>query len=332
MADVAEIEAEVASTLPLRIAAIFIIMVVSLLGCLFPLLVLDLNGRAKWTTNLPLTPSSRNLSDGERVFQGSHAMHLLKSFSAGIILAVGFCHVLAEANEVLSEHVDFPLAFFVAMMGSISVLALSQVVDGLVSGVEKKGKVPGPKEGDLEASPFKTSQTRVVIDAPDSAPETSPSFRVAEQQYHVQPDRQQLTGGSTDSDSSAGDIALGSMGNNNNDPHALARPLSASSKKPSGLFIEAPPPPMMQSPSSTAPPVTVAAPSSSLPSFVSPRTQTQLKSVLSKAAAQAAVARKEGFGNTPTNHSSHNHQHGAGGHNDAVHVVQAFKQHTLAIA
>src|SRR6056297_658492 len=99
---------ESGETLPLRIASVFVIMVVSALGCMFPLLVLDLDGRAKFGGNLPLTPSSRNKTDGERVFHGAHAMHLLKSFSAGIILCVGFVHVLAEANETLEELVDFP--------------------------------------------------------------------------------------------------------------------------------------------------------------------------------------------------------------------------------
>ncbi len=42
-------------------------------------------------------------------------------------------HVLAEAQERLAEVTDYPLAPFISMIGCITVLALSQVVEGIVT-------------------------------------------------------------------------------------------------------------------------------------------------------------------------------------------------------
>jgi zinc transporter 1/2/3 len=364
MADVAEaaVEAEDVNgeTMPLRIAAVFIIMVVSLLGCLFPLLVLDLNGRAKFGSNIPLTPSSRNKSDGERVFHGAHAMHLLKSFSAGIILCVGFVHVLAEANETLGDLVDFPLAHFVAMMGSIVVLALSQVVDGLVTSMAERGKPPGPSAGaaggpgiidlvDLVRGGTGSSLSKVVISAPDSTPSKHAPYCFPEdthehddledqhdqqhhheQQHHLTPSQRQFLlaagGNATDSDSSS---------EAQHGPSPTLPTPSSRSKKPVGLSIDPPPPP-------TIPDMSPAV-SEDLPKsypFVSPRAQSSLKTALAarvkqKEQQKELVRHQSTFGReTPRGSQSHaGHDHGGGGgHNDAVHVVQAFKKHSLVIA
>ena len=334
MADVAEaaVEAEDqnSETLPLRIAAVFIIMAVSLLGCLFPLLVLDLNGRAKFGSNIPLTPSSRNKSDGERVFHGAHAMHLLKSFSAGIILCVGFVHVLAEANETLGDLVDFPLAHFVAMMGSIVVLALSQIVDGLVTSMSERGKPPGPSGGAAEGAGgidlvdlvrgAGTSLSKVVISTPDPPlpsdrapycfPDDAHEHDEIEQQHQHQHQQQRLTpshrqcllatgGNGTDSDSS---------GEAQHDPSLSTLPTSGGrSKKPVGLSIDPPPPPILPNMS----------PAEDLPSqypFVSPRAQSALKTVLAAQAKKKELARhQQMFGRDNSfNHAGHDHGRGGG--------------------
>jgi len=348
MADVAEaaVEAEDQSseTLPLRIAAVFIIMAVSLLGCLFPLLVLDLNGRAKFGSNIPLTPSSRNKSDGERVFHGAHAMHLLKSFSAGIILCVGFVHVLAEANETLGDLVDFPLAHFVAMMGSIVVLALSQIVDGLVTSMSERGKPPGPSGGAAEGAGgiglvdlvrgASTSLSKVVISTPDPplpldrAPYCFPGDALERDEIEQQQQQQHLTpshrlcplttsGNGTDSDSSneaQHDSSLSSLPT-----------FSGRSKKPVGLSIDPPSTPIMSPAVPEEVPIQYP--------FVSPRAQSALKTALAAGAKQKELARhQQMFGRDNSfNHAGHDHGRGRG-HNDAVHVVQAFKTHSLVIA
>jgi len=347
MADVAEaaVGAEIVNseTMPLRIAAVFIIMAVSALGCLFPLLVLDLNGRAKFGSNVPLTPSSRNKSDGERVFHGAHAMHLLKSFSAGIILCVGFVHVLSEANETLADLVDFPLAHFVAMMGSIVVLALSQVVDGLVTSMAERGKPPGPSAGavggidlvDLVRGGTGSSLSKVMISAPESSPsdrapycfpeDTHEHDDVEKQHQHLTHSQRQFLlaagGNTTDSDSS-------SDAQHASSPITLPTPTSRT-KKPVGLSIDPPPPPTLYD---MSPAVSEDLPKSY--PFVSPRAQSSLKTALAARSKQKELVRHQStFGreNASSSHVGHDHG-GGGGHNDAVHVVQAFKKHSLVIA
>lgn len=49
------------------------------------------------------------------------------------MLSVGFVHVLAEAQEKLAEVTEYPVGPFLAMIGCITVLALSQVVEGIVT-------------------------------------------------------------------------------------------------------------------------------------------------------------------------------------------------------
>jgi len=180
-------------------------------------------------------------------------MHLLKSFSAGIILAVGFCHVLPDANKTLGELVEYPLAFFVAMMGSIAVLGLSQVVDGLVADMAKRKKALGPSsQAALEClDVLKTSQTRVAMDAPESS---------LEQQQPEDPQQ----GKSADLDSRRGTVVVFTVGDDSVDD----------------------------------------------------------------------AFRKKSCKLPPTHaHSlSHSNADQGGGHNDAAHVVSAFKQHSLAIA
>jgi zinc transporter ZupT len=318
---------ESGETLPLRIGSVFVIMVVSALGCMFPLLVLDLDGRAKFGGNLPLTPSSRNKTDGERVFHGAHAMHLLKSFSAGIILCVGFVHVLAEANETLEELVDFPLAFFVAMMGSIVVLALSQVVDGVVSSMGRKSRPPGPSStGGVDMVSMgrdpSLNMSKVVISAPD----TSPSARAPSIHLEEAAAQEGLTASQKQFLQAARQGADGASGNEHQ--HAPITPVGAAltgRKKPTNLQIVPPPPPSMRSPGVAPAGEAPSSPFAQLP-FVSPRAQASLKTMLS--ARSLAVQKQPSFGSDGHNHSFHE----GGGHNDAVHVVQAFKNHSLVIA
>lgn len=330
------------STLPLRITAIFVIMIVSALGCLFPLLVLDVNGKAKFKNNIPLTPSSRNKSDGERVFHGAHAMHLLKSFSAGIILCVGFVHVLAEANETLEEVVDFPLAFFVAMMGSIIVLALSQVVDGLVNSMEvaAAARAASRRALSVEMSNLQLQQQQEEVGAGSlgSSLKTA-STRIVKTGI---PDidalaEEQRTGNSTDSDGSSDSHSLAPLAIGGHEPLQEQESSETSpggtvrSKKPPGLSITPPEVTIVTvDPSPTAAETKVAYP------FITPRTAQHFQLSTTKLVRKTSGG---GFRDTPTAgdrshaHLAHAHSHVHGeGHNDAAHIVHGFKSRSLVIA
>lgn len=51
----------------------------------------------------------------------SKGMTLLKSLSAGVIISVGFVHVLPDAEEMLSKITAYPLSYVIAMAGSFMV-------------------------------------------------------------------------------------------------------------------------------------------------------------------------------------------------------------------
>ncbi|KAH3744463.1 zinc transporter 8 [Pelomyxa schiedti] len=92
----------------LRIAAIFIILVVSLLGVCFPIVAQAIYPKF----------SSTNI-----VFSSARA------FGAGVILATGLIHILAEAGEVLGEafpDMDYPLAFALCLVSICTTLAIEQ--------------------------------------------------------------------------------------------------------------------------------------------------------------------------------------------------------------
>lgn len=67
--------------------------------------------------------------------------------------------------------------------------------------------------------------------------------------------------------------------------------------------------------------------------FVSPRAQSSLKTALAARSKHKELVRhRSTFGReNSSGHVGHDHG-GGGGHNDAVHVVQAFKKHSLVIA
>ena len=52
--------------------------------------------------------SANNLQAGSLDILGSDSFRIFKSLSTGIIIGVAFLHLLPEANEVLSEMVEYP--------------------------------------------------------------------------------------------------------------------------------------------------------------------------------------------------------------------------------
>lgn len=90
-------------TLSLRIASIFIVALVSLLGCVLAVAIRCKEGEDNMTHRL------------------------LKCLAGGVIAGVGFVHVLAESAEMLGELSPFPWAHVVAMFGAFLTLLLNQV-------------------------------------------------------------------------------------------------------------------------------------------------------------------------------------------------------------
>jgi hypothetical protein len=105
---------EGAETLPLRVAAIFIVMLVSMLGCSIPIMSLYCGG-GRWSA-----------------LQKPKYMTLLKCLSAGVIAAVGFVHTLPEAVYMLEPVTPYPLAFAVALCGVFLVLVLELCFDHII--------------------------------------------------------------------------------------------------------------------------------------------------------------------------------------------------------
>jgi formate/nitrite transporter FocA (FNT family) len=81
---------------------------------------------------------------------------LLKSFSAGIILGVALLHLLPEGTGILSEKLEYPLAFAFVCIGCMFTLGVDQVTMRNLKLVKidlennillVHGPVPGPAGG-----------------------------------------------------------------------------------------------------------------------------------------------------------------------------------------
>ncbi|KZV21659.1 putative zinc transporter 10-like [Dorcoceras hygrometricum] len=112
--------------LPLKIIAIFSILVTSMIGVGLPLV----------TRSIPA------LSPERRLFV------IVKAFAAGIILATGFMHVLPDSFDMLSSAClkdnpwhKFPFTGFVAMLSAIVTLMIDSMATTLYSQKNKTGVV-----------------------------------------------------------------------------------------------------------------------------------------------------------------------------------------------
>jgi hypothetical protein len=92
-------------TLPIRIGSVFIVWGVSLLGCAAAFMI------------------DRVQSDKDPLL----VHRLLKSLAAGVILGVGFVHVLGEAAAQLAELSDYPFAYVIAIIGIFVIVGLKLV-------------------------------------------------------------------------------------------------------------------------------------------------------------------------------------------------------------
>jgi zinc transporter ZupT len=95
------------STMDLRIAAAFVVLLTSLLGAAAPLLLL-------------------------RHLQDSVLARATRAFSAGIILSLSLVHIIPEATEDLEGLTDFPVACSCAAFGVLLMVLIEQVLNGFL--------------------------------------------------------------------------------------------------------------------------------------------------------------------------------------------------------
>ncbi|KAL3833784.1 hypothetical protein ACJIZ3_008520 [Penstemon smallii] len=122
--------------LPLKIIAIFSILIASIIGVGLPLV----------TRSIPALSPDRDL------------FVIVKAFAAGIILATGFMHVLPDSFDMLSSSClkenpwhKFPFTGFVAMLSAIVTLMIDSMATSFYSKKNKGGVVlPESRGGDHE--------------------------------------------------------------------------------------------------------------------------------------------------------------------------------------
>ncbi|CAD8076958.1 unnamed protein product [Paramecium sonneborni] len=61
-------------------------------------------------------------------FQNDLLISYTNAFSSGLFLAVGIVHILPEANEILLEYIDYPIAFLIAIMGFSLLLFVEKIL------------------------------------------------------------------------------------------------------------------------------------------------------------------------------------------------------------
>ena len=73
----------------------------------------------------------------EKSLDSQPIFFLLKALSCGIIIGVALCHLLPDANEMLSEHWEYPVCFATAGLGIVLCLVCEQFAMWIVSTSEE---------------------------------------------------------------------------------------------------------------------------------------------------------------------------------------------------
>ena len=123
-------------SLKLRIASVFIVFVVSLLGMVAPYIY------AAQKRGGVDTPENR------RKIMDSDGLRIVRMFAAGILLGVGFIHLLDDGVGKLAEvSLDYPaLGFTLATVGTMIVLGFEQVALMLIGNINTDEKSAADKE------------------------------------------------------------------------------------------------------------------------------------------------------------------------------------------
>ena len=129
-------------SLALRISSIFILLVASSLGILIPLLF--------------STGSGPRTNESHRKMCESDAFRITRTFAAGVMIGVGFIHLLADGVSTLAEvSPEYPaLGYTLATVGAMIVLGFEQIAVMLIGSVDVGSnnlKSSGDAEGNIEA-------------------------------------------------------------------------------------------------------------------------------------------------------------------------------------
>ena len=110
-------------SLALRISSVFILFVASLFGILIPLLF--------------STGSGPRTNESHRKMCESDAFRITRTFAAGIMLGVGFIHLLADGVSKLADvNTEYPaLGYTLATVGAMIVLGFEQVAVMMIGSV-----------------------------------------------------------------------------------------------------------------------------------------------------------------------------------------------------
>ena len=133
-------------SLKLRIASIFILFFASILGVVLPLFF-------SAGTDTQTNESHRKMFE-------SDAFRIMRTFAAGVMLGVGFIHLLADGASTLSAVIDsYPaLGYTLATVGTMIVLGFEQVAVMLIGSVRvivdgDGAKSPLDADKNIESAP-----------------------------------------------------------------------------------------------------------------------------------------------------------------------------------
>ena len=109
-------------SLQLRIASVFILFAASLLGVVAPLYYSS-------------RPKNEQTPENLMLLTESPTFRIIRSFAAGIMLGVGFIHLLADGvDKLLAVSLDYPpLGYTLATVGAIVVLGFEQIAVTMIS-------------------------------------------------------------------------------------------------------------------------------------------------------------------------------------------------------
>jgi solute carrier family 39 (zinc transporter), member 1/2/3 len=151
-------------SLKLRIASVFILFAASLLGVVAPLYYSSRPKNEQTPENLVLLTESPTF-------------RIIRSFAAGIMLGVGFIHLLADGvGKLLAVSLDYPpLGYTLATVGAIVVLGFEQIAVTMISrigtGSETDADSVLKNMNDIESN---SSEIPQVLDVVESHSSTKP--------------------------------------------------------------------------------------------------------------------------------------------------------------
>ena len=146
------------SSLQLRIASAFILFAVSMLGVVAPLYYSS-------------RPKNEQTPENNALLTDSPMFRIIRSFAAGVMLGVGFIHLLADGvDKLLAVSLDYPpLGYTLATVGTLIVLGFEQIAVALFSqigsGNEKDLNFGLKNMNDTESHCTERPQTLDVVES-----------------------------------------------------------------------------------------------------------------------------------------------------------------------